>query len=226
MKDMSMAVLEYLYKHKTENNLSGASLQELPNTDGIDYLYSEGYINLTRDSHRFIKKVSLTGKGIDWMKENTSTRDNDTTNRIIFSTNATVQHDYITIKIRDEIYNHIKQYLANKDYFHAVDESYKVVRLKLESITGEEAATKVFNMNAENKKHYKNLFGKIDGSSKAEKDFFRGIGYLHLGVQFLRNEKSHALATTLNENIALHYITLASLAYDLISQHVSTYDNS
>jgi hypothetical protein len=39
-----------------------------------------------------------------------------------------------------------------------------------------------------------------------------------LAVQFLRNEKAHSLATDLDKNLAIHYLSLASLSYDLISR--------
>jgi hypothetical protein len=58
-------------------------------------------------------------------------------------------------------------------------------------------------------------------ANDAEADLFRGIGYLHLGVQHLRNEKAHTPATPLEPNLAVHYISLASLAYDLITRYVS-----
>lgn len=134
---------------------------------------------------------------------------------------ATVTDNKIQIEINEDIYNHIRQYLVTGDYFHAVDESYKVVREKLRAVTGEEKATEVFNMNAENKRHYQKLFGKNEGATDAEKDFLRGVGYLNLTIQFLRNEKSHSLATPIDPNLAIHYISLASLAYDLITRHAS-----
>ena len=59
MKAKSSKILEYLYKHKTENNLSGASLVELPNTDGLNDLYHGGYITIDRDSRGKIKKISI-----------------------------------------------------------------------------------------------------------------------------------------------------------------------
>lgn len=43
---------------------------------------------------------------------------------------------------------------------------------------------------------------------------------MHLGVQFLRNEKAHTLATDMEPNLAIHYVALASLAYDLVTRHV------
>ena len=131
---------------------------------------------------------------------------------------AVIDNDFISLQINKEVYNHIKQYLETEDYFHAVDEAYKLVREKLREITGNEKATEVFNMNAENKKYFTQLFGKPDGSTQAEKDFFRGVGYLNLTIQFLRDEKAHTLATPLERNLAIHYVSLASLAYDLITR--------
>ena len=139
---------------------------------------------------------------------------------VAVTTEATVTNNKIQIEIHEDIYNHIEKYLATGDYFHAVVESYKVVREKLRDLAGEEAATDVFNMNAQSTKHYGALFGKVAPGTQAEGDFFRGVGYLHLGVQFLRNEKPHTLGTFLEPNLAVHYISLASLAYDLITRSV------
>lgn len=140
---------------------------------------------------------------------------------VTFTTEATVTGSRIEIEIHEDIYGHIKPYLATGDYFHAVDESYKVVREKLRDLTAHEKATDVFNENAQSNKHYAALFGKARPANLAESDFFRGIGYLHLGVQFLRNEKAHTLAAPMEPNLALHYISLASLAYDLVTRYVS-----
>jgi uncharacterized protein (TIGR02391 family) len=137
------------------------------------------------------------------------------------ATDATVSRDLISIEIHEDIYGHIQRYLSIGDYFHAVEESYKVVREKLRELTGDEAASVVFNMNAESARHYKSLFGTTSPRDQAQKDFFRGVGYLHLGIQFLRNEKAHSLATFVEPNLAIHYISLASLAYDLITRHVA-----
>ena len=132
---------------------------------------------------------------------------------------AIIDNDFISLQINKNVYDHIKRYLINEDYFHAVDEAYKLVRNKLQEITGNEKATEVFNMNAESKKYYTQLFGKSDGTTQAEKDFFRGVGYLNLTIQFLRDEKAHTLATALERNLAIHYISLSSLAYDLITRN-------
>lgn len=122
--------------------------------------------------------------------------------------------------IRSEIFNHIKQYLETEDYFHAVEEAYKLVRHKLREITGCERASEVFNMNSENVRYWEVLFGRTPAKDTPEYDFCRGVGYLHLGIQFLRNEKAHMLANELDINLAMHYIVLASLAYELISRNI------
>lgn len=134
---------------------------------------------------------------------------------------AIVDNDFISLQINNVVYSHIKRYLDTQDYFHAVDEAYKLVREKLREITGKEKATEVFNMNAENKGHYEQLFGKSDGTTQAEKDFFRGVGYLNLTIQFLRNEKAHTPAAPIEPNLAIHYISLSSLSYDLIARNES-----
>lgn len=139
---------------------------------------------------------------------------------VAFTTEASVTANKIQIEIHEDIYAHIGQYLANGDFFHAVEESYKLVREKLREITGHEKASDVFNNSAQNAAHYRALFGKATPATAAEADFFRGIGYLHLGVQHLRNEKAHTPASPIDPNLAIHYISLASLAYDLITRYV------
>ncbi len=49
-----------------------------------------------------------------------------------------------------------------------------------------------------------------------EFDSYKGYAYLHLAILFLRNERAHSLVKDTNINLALHFITLASLAYILI----------
>ena len=115
----------------------------------------------------------------------------------------------------------VRHYRANRDYYQSLEESYKLVREKLREITGKEKASDVFTNSAQSDAHYKALFGKAKPSTAAEADFFRGIGYLHLGVQHLRNEKAHTPATPMEPNLAIHYVSLASLAYDLITRYVS-----
>lgn len=140
---------------------------------------------------------------------------------VAITTVATVTDNKISIVVHEELYSHISPYLRSGDYYHAVEESYKLVREKLRALTGKEKASDVFNNSAQNEAHYEALFGKAQADDAAEADFFRGVGYLHLGVQHLRNEKAHTPATPLEPNLALHYVALASLAYDLITRYVS-----
>lgn len=140
---------------------------------------------------------------------------------VAITTEATVTDNKISIVIHEELYSHISPYLRSGDYYHAVEESYKLVREKLRDLTGKEKASDVFNNSAQNEAHYEALFGKARAVDAAEADFFRGVGYLHLGVQHLRNERAHTPASPLEPNLALHYVALASLAYDLITRYVS-----
>lgn len=121
--------------------------------------------------------------------------------------------DLLNIKIKPEIYKHIKKYLEVEDYFHAVEESYKIVREKLKEITGEEKATNAFKED-----NFIKIFG-YDPKNQMERDFFDGIKFLHMAIQMFRNEKVHMLAGDLNKNRAYHYIILASLAYQLIDKN-------
>lgn len=168
--------------------------------------------NLALDGVELYAKSKVSGRDILGARNITPTTQIDETSL------AVIDNDFISLQINKDVYAHIKQYLDTEDYFHAVDEAYKLVREKLREITGNEKATDVFNMNAENKKYYTHLFGKPNGITQAENDFFRGVGYLNLTIQFLRDEKAHTLATPLERNLAIHYISLSSLAYDLITR--------
>lgn len=155
------------------------------------------------------------------LKKAASSVTNETGAPVSFTTEASVTENRIQIEIHEDIYDHIDQYLATGDYFHAVEESYKLVREKLREVTGKEKASDVFNNSAQSDAHYEALFGKAKPTTEAEADFFRGIGYLHLGIQHLRNEKAHTRATPMEPNLAIHYVSLASLAYDLITRYIS-----
>jgi uncharacterized protein (TIGR02391 family) len=132
-----------------------------------------------------------------------------------FTTEATVAANKINIEIHEDIYNHIDRYLVNEDYFHAVEESYKLVREQLREKTGSEKAHEAFAPSNQEK-----IFGHAP-QSLVEKDFFEGVKFLNMAIQNLRNEKAHTPASQLEPNLALHYISLASLAYDLITRYVS-----
>jgi len=175
--------------------------------------------NLALDGVELYAKSKVSGRDILGARNITPATQIDETPLAI------IDNDFISLQINKNVYDHIKQYLNNEDYFHAVDEAYKLVRHKLQEITGNEKATEVFSMNAENKKYYTQLFGKSDGTTQTEKDFFRGVGYLNLTIQFLRNEKAHTLAAALERNLAIHYISLSSLAYDLITRNETEQDD-
>ncbi len=124
-----------------------------------------------------------------------------------------IQDVEVTINIRPEIYGHIKRYLATQDYYHAVEESYKIVRQKLRELTGEEQAHKAFS-----ESNIEKIFGHTP-QDDTEKDFIEGVKFLNQAIQRFRNEKVHTPAKPLDKNLAIHYISLASLAYELISRN-------
>lgn len=124
-----------------------------------------------------------------------------------------IEDDEIIIKIRPEIYEHIKRYLSTQDYYHAVEEAYKIVRQKLKGLSGEEQAHKAFC-----DENFEKIFGHAP-KDDAEKDFFEGVKFLNMAIQRFRNEKAHTPAKSLDKNLAIHYISLASLAYELISRN-------
>jgi uncharacterized protein (TIGR02391 family) len=126
---------------------------------------------------------------------------------------ATFTNGNITIELQTEIFDHVQDLLNNGHYFNAVEEAYKIVRKKLKDITGKEKATDAFAAS-----NYEKIFGH-QPADDIEKDFFEGVKFLHMAIQFLRNEKAHTPAKSLDKNLAIHYISLASLAYDLISRN-------
>ena len=123
---------------------------------------------------------------------------------------ASFEVDTITIKINEKILKHVKTLLESSHYSNAVEEAYKIVRKKLKSITGKEKAHEGFQKN-----NYEKIFGR-EPRDDAELDFFEGVKFLHMAIQKLRNEKAHTPAKNIDKNLAIHYIVLASLAYDLI----------
>jgi uncharacterized protein (TIGR02391 family) len=128
-------------------------------------------------------------------------------------TEANIQDNNINIVLKKEVFSHVKDLLNDKHYYNAVEESYKVVREKLREITGKEKAHEAFK-----KENYLKIFGH-NAKNEAEKDFFEGVKFLHMAIQNLRNEKAHTPAGPIDKNLAIHYIVLASLAYDLINRN-------
>lgn len=125
---------------------------------------------------------------------------------------ASFSGNQITIVLQKNIFSHVKNLLNDGHCFNAVEESYKIVRDKLKEITGEQQAHKAFQEG-----NYKKLFGHNPGNEQ-EQDSFQGVKFLHMAIQYLRNEKAHTPSKEIDKNLAIHYIVLASLAYDLIDR--------
>lgn len=123
----------------------------------------------------------------------------------------------ISINIHPDLYSHISSLLDKEEYFTAVQESYKFIREKLKLKVGKESATSIFGENATRTEFWETLFGSLPQKGTPEYDSYKGYAYLQLAIQFLRNEQAHSLSKRLDRNLALHFITLASLAYTLIS---------
>lgn len=125
---------------------------------------------------------------------------------------ATFKNGNINITLQMEVFDHVQKLLNSGHYFNAVEEAYKIVRKKLKDITGKEKATDAFGNS-----NYEKIFGH-QPANDVERDFFEGVKFLHMSIQFLRNEKAHTPARDIDKNLAIHYISLASLAYDLIKR--------
>lgn len=125
---------------------------------------------------------------------------------------ATFKDGNINILLQKDIFDHVQKLLNDGHYFNAVEEAYKIVRKKLKDVSGKEKATDAFSAS-----NYEKIFGH-QPTTDAESDFFEGTKFLHMAIQFLRNEKAHTPANNLDKNLAIHYIALASLAYDLINR--------
>lgn len=123
---------------------------------------------------------------------------------------ASFKNGNISIALQRDIFDHVQKLLNDGHYFNAVEEAYKIVRKKLKDVSGKEKATDAFSAS-----NYERIFGR-QPLDDAERDFFEGTKFLHMAIQFLRNEKAHTPARDLDKNLAIHYIALASLAYDLI----------
>jgi len=125
---------------------------------------------------------------------------------------ASIVDGNIKIVLNKEVFSHVQGLLSDGHYFNAVEEAYKIVREKLREITGKEKAHEAFK-----ESNYSLIFGHKP-KNEVEKDFFEGVKFLHMAIQKLRNEKAHTPAKEINKNLAIHYIVLASLAYDLINK--------
>lgn len=173
----------------------------------INYIWKwVTYENLMREINEYLyfDDLELTRKWKKVVLENTTEDTN--------ANNVTLKNHQIILNIDIELYNHINEFLENEDYFHAVEEAYKFVREKLKEVTWEEKATEVFKK----EENIEKIFGHKPNNS-IEEDFVKGVKFIHMWVQYLRNEKVHSLAKKMDKNEALHYIALASLGYKLIS---------
>jgi hypothetical protein len=84
---------------------------------------------------------------------------------------ATFKDGNINIELQKEIFDHVQQLLNDRHYFNAVEEAYKIVRQKLQGITGKEKATDAFSNS-----NYEKIFGH-QPKNDAEKDFFEGVKF-------------------------------------------------
>lgn len=125
---------------------------------------------------------------------------------------ADIINNQINIILNQNVFSHVQGLLNDGYYFNAVEESYKIVRHKLKEITGKEKAHEAFK-----EANYPLIF-RHKAKNEIEKDFYEGVKFLHMAIQKLRNEKAHTPATRIDKNLAIHYIVLASLAYDLIDR--------
>jgi uncharacterized protein (TIGR02391 family) len=125
---------------------------------------------------------------------------------------AKLEDGKITITLHKQVFDHVQKLLNDGHYFNAVEEAYKIVRSKLCNVSGSEKATNAFK-----EANYERIFGHKP-VNQTERDFYEGVKFLHMAIQFLRNEKAHTPAYNLDKNLAIHYIALASLAYDLIDR--------
>lgn len=132
--------------------------------------------------------------------------------KVTVKSEAIFKDGNINIILQKAVFDHVQKLLNDGHYFNAVEEAYKIVRKKLKEVSGKEKATDAFS-----EANYERIFGHKPADD-TEKDFFEGVKFLHMSIQFLRNEKAHTPAMDLDKNLAIHYISLASLAYDLISR--------
>jgi len=119
----------------------------------------------------------------------------------------------IVLCLDEELYDYIKWLLAEKNYYHAVEESYKFVREKLRQLTWCEQWHKAFADD-----NYDKIFWYVPEKWTPEWNFIEWIKYLNYAIQSFRNENIHSLCKNIDENDAMHFISLSSLAYKLISK--------
>lgn len=178
----------------------------------ISERYGSGYWDyISTNFKTYAQRRSFLRKEFDNILDKLKSGINQETESV---SEASFSDGTISIVLHKEVFIHVKSLLDSKHYFNAVEEAYKIVRQKLKSITGKEKAHEWFK-----EENYEVIFWHIP-KDEAEKDFFEGVKFLHMAIQNLRNEKSHTPAKELDKNLAIHYIVLASLAYDLINRNI------
>ncbi|WP_267208395.1 TIGR02391 family protein [Corynebacterium sp. Marseille-P8863] len=123
--------------------------------------------------------------------------------------------------VNEEILSHTEQLLLSGRWHEAIEEAFKLVREQLRLITGEERASDVFKDNGRSDKFYLELFGTDTPASELderERDYFVGIAQTHLAIQNFRNVFTHTPARKIDSVSTLQYLSLASFAYEAISQ--------
>lgn len=176
-----------------DNEALGYFINKMLHSWENDWSYSK----TSTEQNLFDNCSDLVKKLINWTEE---AENND---EIIDSTNE-------LSNIHPDIYSHIDKLFNDRHYDNAVEESYKITRLKLVEITWNEKAHEAF------KDGFYEVFFWKKPETEVEKNFFDWIKFLHLAIQNFRNEKAHTPAWELEKGRAIHYIYLASLAYDLI----------
>jgi len=185
---------------KADNKIVGKTILKL-----IEYIESQILIDNLKRADFPADRINASKKIAENLLEKKFETKDD-------KSKATFKSGNINITLQKDVFNHVQKLLNSGHYFNAVEEAYKIVRKKLKNITGKEKATDAFNNS-----NYEKFFGH-QPVDQVEKDFFEGVKFLHMSIQFLRNEKAHTPASDLDKNLAIHYISLASLAYDLITR--------
>ncbi len=185
---------------KEDNKIVGKTILKL-----IEYIKGQIEIDNLKQNEFPNKRIEEGKKIAEKLISDKDEKTNNTPKAFFINGN-------ISITLQEEIFDHVQKLLNNGHYFNAVEEAYKIVRKKLKDITEKEKATEAFSRD-----NYEQIFGH-QPVDDAEKDFFEGIKFLHMAIQFLRNEKAHTPAKELDKNLAIHYISLASLAYGLIDR--------
>lgn len=121
--------------------------------------------------------------------------------------------------VRD-IFERVEPLLRSNHQQQAIEEAFKLVRERLRLLTGEEKASEAFSPSGQSDKFYSELFG-LDESSKdldeRVRDHCVGVAHTHLAIQNFRNVLFHTPYAPGEARQTLHYLVLASLAFESIS---------